>query len=471
MSVLWTSADAAEATGGQATQPWQATGVSIDTRSLEPGDLFVALTDVRDGHDFVADALAKGAAAALVSRIPDGVAQDAPLLIVDDVLGALGDLGRAGRARMQGHVIGVTGSVGKTTTKEMLRVALSAFGHVHAAEKSFNNHWGVPLTLARMPATADFAVIEIGMNHPGEIAPLAQMAQPHLAVVTTVAPAHLEAFDSVDAIAREKATIFDGLAPGGTAIFHGDLEVSPILQRHALETGAGVLRFGAGQDDDIALRGTTMEGTGMEVEAHVPRGPLAFILTAPGRHLAENALAVLAVAVALRLDTRLAANALAGWSPVAGRGTRTKVHLDDGPLYLIDDAFNANPASMRAALDVLATTTPGRGGRRVAILGDMLELGQGEVALHAALAQLPAMKSVDKVHAVGPLMKHLFNSLPFQKRGQWIESAPEAVEVVSELARAGDVVLVKGSKSSRVSMLVDAFRDLGHSAPPDAKTG
>ena len=240
---LWTARDAAEATGGQVTAQWQVSGVSIDTRSIAPGDLFVALKAARDGHDFVAQALEKGAAAALVSRIPEGVDEDR-LLLVDDVQAALEALGRAARARFEGRVVAVTGSVGKTSTKEMLRCVLGAQGTVHAAEKSYNNHWGVPLTLARMPKDADFAVIEIGMNHPGEIAPLACMARPHVAMVTIVAPAHLAAFENIEGIAAEKASIFEGLEEGGTAVINGDLPVTPILREAAITHADRVIDFG-----------------------------------------------------------------------------------------------------------------------------------------------------------------------------------------------------------------------------------
>ena len=241
MTPLWTSADAVAATGGAAVGDWVATGVSIDTRTLQPGDLFVALKDARDGHEFVAQALAKGAAAALVSRVPEGVAADAPLLVVPDVLVALGDLGRAGRQRCAAKVVGVTGSVGKTSTKEMLRAVLGGQGRTHVAEGSYNNHWGVPLTLARMPADADFAVIEIGMNHPGEIEPLARMTRPHVALITTSAAAHLEAFDSIEGIAREKAAIFAGLEPGGVAVVNADLAHTPLLLDAARAVGASVI--------------------------------------------------------------------------------------------------------------------------------------------------------------------------------------------------------------------------------------
>ena len=480
MSVLWTSEAAAAATGGQTPPGWAATGVSIDTRSLQPGDLFVALKDVRDGHDFVAQALDEGAAAALVSRVPDGVPEDAPLLIVPDVLPALEALGRAARARSAAQVIAVTGSVGKTSTKEMLRAALAPFGAVHAAEKSFNNHWGVPLTLARLPHDAAFAVIEIGMNHPGEIAPLAALARPHIAIVTTVVAAHLEAFDNVDGIAREKAAIFTGLQPGGTAIFNGDIETADILATAALQAGARALTFGAQPGRDVRLTELRLHPGMTVAQARLSGEELLFKLPATGRHFAENALAVLACVSALDQDLALALAGLGGWTPPTGRGQAETIVLDPVEpalsFTLIDDAFNANPASMRAAFEVLAAHQPRDGlgrvrqGRRVAVLGDMLELGEAEAALHAALADEPSLDGVARVHCVGPRMKHLYSVLPAEQRGDWFETAQDACARAGQLADAGDVVLVKGSKGSDVSRVVDALRKLGH-MPPIEQSG
>lgn len=474
MTPLWTSAEAETATGGRATAAFAATGVSIDTRSLHPGDLFVALRDARDGHDFVAQALAKGAAAALVSRIPDGVAPTAPLLIVPDVLVALEALGRAARARTTARVVAVTGSVGKTSTKEMLRAALGGQARVHAAEASYNNHWGVPLTLARMPADTDFAVIEIGMNHPGEIAPLARLARPHVALVTTVAPAHLEAFDSLAAIAREKAAIVAGLEPRGTAILPADLDVTPILVDCARQAGARVVTFGAAPVADWRLSDVQITPEATIARATHAGAALLYKVLTPGRHFAANALATLACAEALGLDLTIAACDLGLWSPPAGRGTRERVQLepiDDAGFDLIDDAFNANPASMAASLDLLAAMVPtdnvGRiaPGRRIAILGDMLELGPTESELHRAIADLPALAGVAVVHCVGPRMRALHQALPRRQRGEWVETAAELVPKARFLVDAGDIVLVKGSKGIKVSLVVDALRKLGQSDP------
>ncbi|MEL7257095.1 MAG: UDP-N-acetylmuramoyl-tripeptide--D-alanyl-D-alanine ligase, partial [Pseudomonadota bacterium] len=393
---LWSAAEAAAATGGKNTQDWVASGVSIDTRTLQPGDLFVALKDVRDGHDFVAQALAKGAAAALVSRIPGDVNPDAPLLVVKDVLPALEALGQAARARTGARVVAVTGSVGKTSTKDMLRTVLTGQGRTHAAEASYNNHWGVPLTLARMPADTEFAVIEIGMNHPGEIAPLSRMARPHVAIVTTVAPAHLEAFENIEGIAHEKASIFEGLEPGGTAIVNGDVATAAILRETAARHAATVLTFGQSDGLDWQLNDVSVHNTSTVGKARVAGAPVLFKVGTPGAHFAANALAVLAAVDAMGADRDVAVSDLGRWHPPSGRGTHETLMLDVADetltIALIDDAFNANPASMAASLAVLAGTVPeddiGRvaAGRRIAVLGDMLELGPDEAILHAYLA-------------------------------------------------------------------------------------
>lgn len=464
---LWTAADAARATGGQATTDWQASGITIDTRSLQKGDLFIALKAARDGHDFVAQALQKGAAAALVSHIPEGVGPDAPLLIVPDVMAALTALGAAGRARARARVIGVTGSVGKTSTKEMLREMLSDFGQTHAAEASFNNHWGVPITLARLHPEADFAVIEIGMNHPGEIAPLAQLARPDIAMITAIAPAHLEAFDSIEGIAREKASIFEGLAEGGHAIYPCDLPTSPILDTAAKAAGARLWPFGTGSDclsaDDLI-----QTETALVLRAQLSALRVTVRLTNAGAHFARNALACLGVAQALGLEPARAALALGRWQPPAGRGLRETITLDDVEdlqFTLIDDAFNANPVSLEAALVMLATLTPardatGRAGRRIAILGDMLELGPQEMDMHRAIAEYPALRAVDLVHCVGPRMAALHAALPQRKRGRHAQNADDLAQLAHILAAPGDIILVKGSKSSFVSRVVDGLRRL-----------
>ncbi|NBE06249.1 UDP-N-acetylmuramoyl-tripeptide--D-alanyl-D-alanine ligase [Paragemmobacter ruber] len=475
MMALWTSDAAAAATGGRVTRGWAASGVSIDTRTLRPGELFVALRDVRDGHDFVAAALAKGAAAALVSRIPEGVAEDAPLLVVPDVLRALEDLGRAARARTRARVVGITGSVGKTSTKEMLRAILGGQGRVHAAEASYNNHWGVPLTLARMPQETEFAVIEIGMNHPGEIAPLARMADLDVAMITTVAPAHLEAFESIEGIAQEKASILDGLRPGGVAVLNADIATAPILRAKAAAVGARVVLFGTDAGADWRILSVEIAGETTVVRATRRGVPILFKVQSPGRHFAANATAALAVAEAMGCDTAISACDIGQWSPPRGRGTRERIvldALDETGFDLIDDAFNANPASMAAALDVLIAAEPENGkgrlatGRRIAVLGDMLELGPTEADLHAAIARHPGLAAVTVIHCVGPRMRALWQGLPRSQRGQWVETAEELAPRARSLVDAGDIVLVKGSKGSKVSLVVDGLRKLGQAVAP-----
>ena len=459
---LWTAADAAAATGGRAQGDWAASGFGIDSRAMEPGQMFVALKAARDGHDFVRAALEAGAAAALVSHIPEGCA-DAPLLLVDDVQAALEALGRAGRARTRARVIAVTGSVGKTSTKEMLRHCLTPQGRTHAAIKSYNNHWGVPLTLAATPPDADFAVIEIGMNHPGEIAPLARQAAPHVAMVTNVAPVHLEAFDDgIEGIAREKAAIFTGLEPGGTAIWNADLDVSPLLAK------AGTVSFGRAATADWRLTEAIAGADSTTCAAETPIGPLMFRIGAPGAHFAMNALAVLAAIHHAGGDVARAAMALADWTPPDGRGRRHAVtlHPDQPPLDLIDDAYNANPASVGAALDLLAATDAPRRARRIAILGDMKELGPTGPDLHRALARHPAMERIDTVHTVGPLMRGLQDALRPDQRGHHEADADAMATHLRDMVRPGDAVLVKGSLSMKMATLVSGLRAFGDAVRP-----
>ncbi len=472
--MLWTAKEAVAATGGLSAIDWDCSGVSIDTRTLQKGDLFVALKAARDGHDFVAQALEKGAAAALVSHIPEGVEPDAPLLIVKDVLTGLEDLGKAARARVAGKVVAVTGSVGKTSTKEMLRKVLSGQGKTHAAEASYNNHWGVPLTLARMPRDTEFAVIEIGMNHPGEIAPLAKMARPHVAMVTTVAPAHLAAFESLEGIAREKASIFEGLEAGGTAIFNGDLEVSDVLAKAANKAAEVCVSFGEMDDATARLSEVKIGDKATTAQATLANETCLFKVPVPGRHYAKNGIGALAVAEALDLDLAIAVSDLGQWEPGAGRGLREVIALDSVEsqltIELIDDAYNANPASLAASLEVLAAAdvTDGIGriksGRRVAYLGDMKELGASEEELHRAVATYPSLQEIDVVHCIGPLMQSLYEALPAEKQGRWTETAAEMVEGLARDLDAGDVVLAKGSLSMGVGRVVDAIRKLGHVA-------
>jgi UDP-N-acetylmuramoyl-tripeptide--D-alanyl-D-alanine ligase len=475
MTALWTAAEAAAATGGRTKRDWQAAGVSIDSRTIRPGDLFVALRHARDGHDFVADALARGAAAAMVERMPEGVTEEAPLLVVPDTMAGLRGLGEAGRRRFGGKVVAVTGSAGKTGTKEMLRTALGAQGRVSAAEKSFNNHWGVPLTLARLDPEADFAVIEIGMNAPGEIEPLARLAGPDVAIVTTVAPVHLAAFGRIEGIAREKASIYRGLGPGGLAIMNRDIATYPILLRAARAVGAVPVRFGATGRPEIRLLEAHVAERATAIRARLHGREIMFRLGAPGRHLAMNALAVLAAVDGLGADLARAALALASWEAPEGRGALLRIAMGpegrDGEIVLIDESYNANPEAVAAALEVFAVTAPPgaelspRAGRRIALLGDMLELGPRERDMHADLARLAALAAVDVVHCAGPLMRALHDALPAGRRGEWHETAEALAARVSRLVAPGDAVMVKGSLGSRMGLVVDALKRLGARRP------
>ena len=477
MSDLWTSAEAETATGGKSTVDWVANGVSIDTRTIRQGDLFVALSAARDGHEFVAQALEKGAAAALVSRIPDGMNEDAPLLIVSDVLAGLEDLGRAARARTDARIVAVTGSVGKTSTKEMLRAMLGDQGRTHASVASYNNHWGVPLTLARMPVDTEYAVIEIGMNHPGEIAPLSKMTRPDVTLITTVAAAHIEAFDNIEGIALEKASVMEGLEYGGVSVMNNDIDTAAILQAKAHDLKRRDVGFGE-HGFDYVLKDVQIIGDTTIVQAEANEQPLLFKIATAGRHFAMNGLGALAACEALGADLALAAGSLGRWSPFEGRGAREVIVLDPVEthltLELIDDSYNANPTSLAASLEVLAaaavTNNTGRvaKGRRIAYLGDMKELGSQAVALHIEMATHSAAAELDTIHCVGPLMKAMYDALPEAQKGRWTETSAEMVQGIRRDLDAGDVVLAKGSLSMKLGLVVDAIRKMGHSTTPTA---
>ncbi|HLH10660.1 MAG TPA: UDP-N-acetylmuramoylalanyl-D-glutamyl-2,6-diaminopimelate--D-alanyl-D-alanine ligase [Methylovirgula sp.] len=437
--------------------PQPISGISIDTRTLAPGDLFFAIKGEKtDGHDHVVEAFAKGAAAAVVDEDHAEALKDSgPLYVVKSVLSSLEGLGAAARARSAARVTAVTGSAGKTTTKEALRLVLSHAGRVHASPASYNNHWGVPLTLARMPRDTRFAVIEIGMNHAGEITPLVGLARPHIAIVTNVGPVHLEFFDSVEAIADAKAEIFSGLVPGGIAILNRDNDHYERLTAAARLSQAGhIATFGAHERADARLLGLQLTENDMIVEARIADRDVTYRINAPGRHLALDSLAVLLAARALGLDLDQASTAFAEFEVPAGRGRRFELGAKDGPFTLIDESYNANPASIRAALEMLGTLR----GRRIAVLGDMRELGARGSELHAELAADVAANRIDLVFAAGPLMKYLFDALPEAVRGGWRESAGALEEMIAAEIRSGDVVLIKGSNASRMQDIVASLR-------------
>ncbi len=453
MSGLWTDADLRAATGGLLRRPFTATGVSIDSRTIQPGALFVALaTDTGDGHVHVADALARGAAGAMVHRLPDGVGDDAPLLQVPDTLAGLHALGGFARARFRGRVAAVTGSVGKTTTKEMLRTILGAFGRAWAAEASHNNQWGVPLTLARTPPGHDFCVVEIGMNHPGEIAPLSRLARPDVALITAIAPVHIGHMGSLEAIVAEKLAIAAGLTgrvePG--LVLPGEGPARPAW-------GKPARTFGAGADDLAQLLATESAAGSNRIVARVAGVEVAFTLAAAGPHMAMNATAALAVAATLGLDPHRAAAALEGFAPVAGRGVRRPIARPGGTALLLDESYNASSASVRAALAVLRLQPAPR---RLAVLGDMLELGEYGPAENRDLAPDVAA-SADLVFTCGPLMRLLHEEVPPDRRGAHAVDAAALAPIVAEAVRAEDAVLVKGSLGSRMRLVVQALEAAG----------
>jgi UDP-N-acetylmuramoyl-tripeptide--D-alanyl-D-alanine ligase len=434
-------------------------GISIDTRTLVPGDLFFAIKGEKsDGHDHVAAAFDKGAVAAVVDEAhAEALKACGPLYIVNAVLPALERLGAAARARSAARIVAVTGSVGKTTTKEALHLVLSQAGSVHASPASYNNHWGVPLTLARMPRDTRFGVIEIGMNHAGEITPLVGMTRPHIAIITNVAAVHLEYFDSVEAIADAKAEVFSGLVPGGVAILNCDIDHYERLAAAARLSQAGhIATFGESERADARLLHVQLAEDHSIVAACISGSDLTYRIGAPGRHLAVNSLAVLLAARALGLDLERAAGAFAEFEVPAGRGRRFSLQAEDGSFTLIDESYNANPASTRAALALTATVPSAV--RRLAVLGDMLELGHSAAELHAGLAADVANNHIDLVFAAGPLMKHLFDLLPSSARGAWRDSASDLGPIVAAAIRAGDVVIVKGSNASRMHAIVATLK-------------
>lgn len=465
---LWTRQALEAATGGRLHgEPRAITGASIDTRTLQPGDLFFAIRgETRDGHDFVRDALGRGAGAAVVSESrADEFAEAGPVLAVpeasdDPVLDAMRALGRVARGRAKkAGIVAVTGSVGKTGTKEALRHVLGAQGAVHASVASYNNHWGVPLTLARMPEPSRFGVFEIGMNHANEIVPLSAMVRPDVALVVTVEPVHIEHFRSLSAIADAKGEIFSGLKPGGVAVINRDNPHYERLLAHAHASQAGrVVTFGEhGQADIRANRIVTRPDLSV-VDASVMGVPLAYQLGTAGRHVAMNSLGVLAVVHALGADLAQAALALGGLRPPVGRGERTALRIGSGEAFLVDESYNANPASVRAALATLAGIETTGKGRRIAVLGDMLELGASAEARHRELAEAVRASGIDLVFTAGPLMRHLFEALPVGNRGVSAQTSAELVEAVVGELRPGDAVMVKGSNSIRMGRVVEAIK-------------
>jgi UDP-N-acetylmuramoyl-tripeptide--D-alanyl-D-alanine ligase len=450
MSALWTSAELEAATLGKATQPFAATGLCIDSRKVQPGDLYLAVKgEKRDGHDFVAAAFAAKAAAALVSK---PMVTGGPLLTVAHTRRALEDLAQAARARSHAAVVAITGSAGKTTAKEMLKLAFGALGETHVSGASFNNHWGVPYSVAALPREAEYAVFEIGMNHFGEIRSLVPFTKPQVVLITTIAPAHLEFFGSCEAIADAKSEIFEGLEPGGVALLPADSPYLPRLKARARQHGvSNLLTFGTPQGCDARLIACEEGPDSVRLKAEIQGQPVEAVLGAPGRHIAYNALAALLTVSAAGGDVLNAAAALKEFSALKGRGARLKA----GGVEIIDESYNANPASMEAALALLAKAK----GRRVAVLGDMLEMGPEGAALHAGLA--PALAAADLVFLCGPLMQSLWQALPPHRRTAYAPDSAGLAPQVAAAVKPGDTVLVKGSNGSRMSVIIDALKARG----------
>ncbi len=459
---LWTGEELLNAMGARlaGTAPAAIGGISIDTRTLQPGDAFFAIRgEARDGHDFVAGAFEKGAALAIIDEAHAAdFAERGPCAIVPDVLRAMEQAGMARRAGLTAGVVAVTGSVGKTGTKEALRLVLSRQGETHAPVASYNNHWGVPLTLCRTPASVRFGVYEIGMNAPGEIEPLAKMVSPEVAIVTTVQPVHLAAFDSVEGIAREKAAIFQGLQAGGTAIVNADVAEAGLLRQLAEASPAErIISFGEHADADVRLVACALKPDVSTVDAVVLGKPVTYRLGSPGKHIVLNSLAVLAAVEALGADLALAALALGDLKPPAGRGASQVLNAPAGSFILIDESYNGNPASMRAAIENLGRIPVAGRGRRIAVLGDMLELGARGPDLHRDLAGALSENDIDLVFACGPLMRGLYDALPARHRGAYAAEASALEPLVVDAIRAGDVLTVKGSLGSRMGPIVKAI--------------
>lgn len=456
---LWTSAEIEAATGGRLSgAPFAATGITYNSREIVPGDLFVALKGARDGHDFADMAFANGAAGAIVERAVNG-----PAVITGDTLHALEALGVFSRERAPQVKRGaVTGSVGKTSVTQAIKAGLDLAGPAHASIKSYNNHIGVPLTLARMPRTVERAVFEIGMNAPGEIAPLSKFVRPHAACVTTVGPVHIEAFAYGEAgVAAEKASIFEGLVPGGTAVANGDVALSGVVCDRARALGARLVTFGTDMGHDARLLDFQPFEGGARVRAELYGKPLDFELAQSGFHWGLNSLCVLLMLDALDVPLETGLQALAGFRPLAGRGETITVRAPGGAFTLIDESYNANPLSMAAGFRSLGARPVATGGRRIVVLTDMLELGEQSRALHEGLAEPIAAAGLDLVHAAGPEMKRLYEVLPAARRGEWRETAAELAADAATLAGPGDIVMVKGSNGSKASLIAKALAALG----------
>nr|WP_286675474.1 UDP-N-acetylmuramoylalanyl-D-glutamyl-2,6-diaminopimelate--D-alanyl-D-alanine ligase [Rhizobium sp. CSW-27] len=471
---MWNTADMMAVMGGRpvGSAPAGVTGISIDSRTITPGEAFFAIKGERvDGHDYATLAVANGASLIVVSeaKLPALGRLTTPMIVVEDVLAALGKLAVAARSRSRAQIVAVTGSVGKTTTKEMLRSVLSPSGKVHAAVASFNNHWGVPLTLARMPADTEYGVFEIGMNHPDEIRPLVKMVRPHVSVITTIAPAHLGNFKSLDEIAAAKAEILEGVEPNGVALLNRDNKYFSLLEQMAQAQGvANILSFGQHAKADFRLADFEGTGEGSTIWAVVNGETMEVHIGAPGRHIAENAMIALGVAALFGADLEAARDALARLRAVKGRGERHRLEIGGGHLTLIDESYNANPASMRAAIALLAASQPEASGRRIAVMGDMLEMGEFSAKVHEELAGPLLAAGIEHVWLAGPEMAALRDALPDSVHVEYRPTTAELSDFVVRSVIPGDVLMVKSSLGLGFGKIVSALID-NYPALPDTE--
>ena len=457
--MLWSQSDLVKATAGDLIGDWRndgIAGVSIDSRSIKSDELFAAVKAKRDGHNFINDAIRLGAKGALVDHIPADIPSNIPLLLVPSVQQALENLGKYRRERSQAKLVAITGSVGKTSSKNMLKTILELQGKTHASPASFNNYLGVPLTLANLPIDATYAIVEIGMNKPGEIEPLARMTAADVVLITAIGKAHLEAFGDIAGIAHEKAQIVKGLKSTGIAVLNADTPGYEILKKQTIKNGSQFISYG-GIDSNLRAKKMQKLNGKIKVQCQFNDRDLEFIVSSSGFHFAENSLGVLLCTDCLGANIEKASQDLAKWEPSSGRGSFEKILLPSGNIFLIDDAFNANPSSMKSALQLLSQRTLDCS-RRVAFLGDMLELGENEVTLHEEIISWPELADVDIVHTLGPLMYHLHKKLPFNIKGCHYESKNELISDLENILQEGDKVLVKSSKSVGLSSIVDAIR-------------
>ena len=472
--ILWTSNDAAKATGGYNNCDWVASGVSIDTRTLKKGDLFISVIGDRNGHDFVAEAFSRGASAALVAYKPDNVSANMPLLVVENVRLGLEALASFARKRFKGQVIAITGSVGKTSSKDMLAHVLSNFGKVNKAEKSFNNHLGVPLTLARSQPNSDFLIVEIGMSNKKEIAPLSAMVQPHIGLITDVSEAHLASFNNVGEIAKEKSDICFGLDKHGHCVVSRDSREYTRLFKYINNFGVKIISFGESKSSMYRISKTVIKNNNTCAEAVLQSGvEFFFKVNSPGAHHAKNALGIICILEILRIDVAQGIFELSNWMPSSGRGLVTNIKCNG--LYsarnftVIDETYNANPASVTAAVKMLSNFSLLNNGangdrqfRRIAILGDMLELGANENKKHSELVDKLNFDNIDVIHCIGSCMNFFYKKLPEGKRGRWFENAKEFSGIITEIIKDQDIVMIKGSNSVGLDSLLKELKAMGN---------